>query len=370
MNRSLFLGIVAAAVLGGAACAQPVEAEITYFHRTKKAQDTVKGTIVEESPGMIAYRISNRVEKLPAGDVIEVEYQPPSALLKADLRKALRLEDEVEKAPDAAARKAAAQKAIAGFNELLPKLTDSRYAQRHIAYKVARLTARLAEDDPAEREQAIAALGQFLKEHGGGWQVSRAARLLAQLQLEKGDAAGAQKTFELLASKPDIPKETRREYQLLAVRALMRTGNHAEARKLLAAVQVLLPADDAALRTRADIYAAGCQAAAGDVAGAEKQLKAVLAGEAEPALKALACNTLGDVYLKAGRSEEAFWRFLMVDTLYTQDPEEQARALYHLAQLFDKVKKDPARAQECRERLLKERQFAGAEYRHLALKEK
>jgi hypothetical protein len=370
MTRSLLAVILTATAFGPAAWAQPIQAEITYYHRAKKAQDTTKGTIEEESPGMIAYRLSGRVEKVPAADILDVEYLPESAVVRGEIRKALRLEDEVDRAEDADARKKAAQKAIAAYADLMAKLADSRFAQRHAAFKVARLRARLAEDDAAEREAAIGALSKFLRDHGTGWQVSRAAKLLAQLQLEKGDAAAAQKTFELLADKPDIPKETRQEYQLLAIRSMMRGGQHAEAQQQLRAIQARLLPEDAPMKTRVGIYLAGCQGAAGDAAGAEKQLVAVLEGDADPTLKALACNTLADVYLKGGADEKAFWRYLMVDALYNQDPEEHARALYHLMQLFEKVKKSPARAQECRERLLKEKQFAGAEYRQLALKEK
>lgn len=355
--------------LGSTGQAQPISAEITFYHRTKKAQDTVKGTIVEETPGQIAYQISGRIEKVFASDVLEVEYYPTSALLKAEVRKVQKLEDEVEKA-EGDARKKAVQKAIEGFTELQKQFTDSRFPQRHIAYKIARLQTRLAEDDATERPKAILAMSKFMQEHGAGWQVSKAAKILAQLQLEDGDFAGAQKTFKSLADKPDLPKETRQEYQLLSARALMRSNRFGEAQSELKAIDDLLLPDDTLMKTRVGILRAGCQGAAGDVAGAEKQLRAVLDGNADPTMKALACNTLGDIFLKAGRGEDAFWRFLMVDLLYFQDVEEHARALYHLSRLFDKVKKDPTRAQQCRERLVKEKQFIGVEYRQLALKEK
>jgi hypothetical protein len=360
------VGLVA--VLAGRA--QPIDAEITYYHRQKMKEDTVRGTIIEESPGIIAYRLSGRTEKLPASDVLEVIYQPSRALVRQEYRRAQRFEDEIEKATDAEGVKKAVQQALESYAKLLPQMTDSRFAQRHIAYKLVQLAGRLAEVDLEQREPAVAALSKFLQEHGNGWQVAAAAKLLAQLQLDKDDLAGALKTFETLAARPDLSRETRLEYQLLAVRALMRIGKYDEALKQLRALQGLLLPEERSMALRLNIYLAGCQGMLGQLPEAEKQLGAVLAGDADPSLKALACNTLGDYYRKAGKEEEAFWRYLMVDTLYNQDPEEHARALYHLALLFDRVKNSPARAQECRERLLKEKQYASLEYRRLVLKEK
>jgi hypothetical protein len=54
-----------------------------------------------------------------------------------------------------------------------------------------------------------------------------------------------------------------------------------------------------------------------------------------------------------------------VDTLYTQDRDEHAKALYHLSTLFDKVKNDRARAKQCADRL-KDKQFAGTLYQRRA----
>ncbi|HXG11496.1 MAG TPA: hypothetical protein VNK04_17205 [Gemmataceae bacterium] len=366
MRRFLAVGAILA--LASAARAQLIEAEITYYSRGKKTHDTVRGTIIEESPGLIAYRLSGRTEKVPAPDVVEVVYLPASALARQDIRRAQRYEDEIDRAPDAASRRKAVQQAIDSYQQLLPQLGESNFARRHIAFKAAQLTARLAEDDPEQREAAIGALTKFLKENGTGWQVGPASKLLAQLQLEKGDLAAALKTYHDLAQKPDLARETRHEYELLAVRALLRRDRYDEAQKLLKAIQDRLLPEDAAIRARVNIYLAGCQGATGNLAEAEKSLKAVLEGEADGAIKALACNTLADCYRKANRAEDAFWRYLMVDILYNQDPEEHARALYELARLFEELRKDPVRAQECRERLLREKQFAGVDYRRWALR--
>ena len=66
--------------------------------------------------------------------------------------------------------------------------------------------------------------------------------------------------------------------------------------------------------------------------------------------------------------ENAFWKYLWVDVLYYQDKTEHARALYNLSKLFDQVKKDEARAKECRNRL-KEKEFNGLDYQQRVLRE-
>ena len=89
-----------------------------------------------------------------------------------------------------------------------------------------------------------------------------------------------------------------------------------------------------------------------------------------PSSAALVHNTLGDLYRVKGDKEEAFWNYLRVEVVYPQDAVEEARALYYLATLFDTVKNDPARAQECLEKLRREDRFRSTEYRQRAEAEK
>ncbi len=79
----------------------------------------------------------------------------------------------------------------------------------------------------------------------------------------------------------------------------------------------------------------------------------------------MAYNLLGDYYSRKGQAEEAFWNYLRVDAMYNEDIEEQAKALYRLTTLFDKVKKDPIRGKEYADRLQGTR-FAGTTYQKLA----
>ena len=71
----------------------------------------------------------------------------------------------------------------------------------------------------------------------------------------------------------------------------------------------------------------------------------------------------------AGRLEDALWAYLWVDVVYHQNRQEHAKALYHLYKLF-KDRQDEAKAKQCKERLEKDKQFAGLEYQRLAGAEK
>jgi hypothetical protein len=100
----------------------------------------------------------------------------------------------------------------------------------------------------------------------------------------------------------------------------------------------------------------------------EKQLTTAASG-GDDALKAAAHNALGEFFEMKKQPEEAFWHYLRVDVMFSQDREEDAKALYHLVKLFDSVRKDLEKSQKCYDRLT-DKSFAGTEYQAKALKEK
>ena len=99
----------------------------------------------------------------------------------------------------------------------------------------------------------------------------------------------------------------------------------------------------------------------GALDGVAKELADVIKSSGDARLRGVAHNLLGDYYQKVNQQDEAFWHYLRVDAMYPDDAEEHAKALYHLALLFDKVKKDPVRGKECAARLMEPR-LAGTSY--------
>jgi hypothetical protein len=362
------LPVCAAGIILAAAGPVHAQATIRYFDRAKKAEATLEADITAESPSQITYRLrSGRTDKLPAADVIDIAYRPPVGLSGLDYRKPTNKADEAYKATNDDVRKKAVQEAVALFKGLLPRLAEAKFAQRHMQFKLCQLLAWEAEQDPEQADAAIAELKKFREQHGDGWQIVAATKLLAGVLGRKGDVAAIQKAYEELAARDDIPPQTRQECDLLAAKALIDNDQPAPAEaKLRALSQKLAPDDPQAQRVQ--VLLAACLVARGELADAEKQLLGVLAKTDDPAVKAAAHNTLGDCYRGKGQPEEAFWQYLWVDVLYDVDHQEHARALYHLAKLFVQVKNDDARARQCRDRLLKDKQFAGMDYQARVLR--
>ncbi|HZT81717.1 MAG TPA: hypothetical protein VFA26_15930 [Gemmataceae bacterium] len=372
MRRPLLklTALAAGLLLAAAAHAQTTHDEIKYRDREKKRDITARGTIREETPAEVAYQLtSGRTERVPALDVIDITYRMDRAV-SGKVNRAVADEEKAQKITDPEKRRAELGKVLEAYREALkmPELRENDRAYRHVAFRTARLLANLADEDAKRVDEAIDALKQFNKDHGLGWQVSQAYRLLGRLQAGKGDLKGARATYEELAGRVDVPDVVRQEADMLLVRALMAANDLPGAEKKLKGMSLRpVPKEQSA---RLQAYLAACQAAT-DLPGAEQKLKAIITSKDQPnEVKGLAANLLADCYLRAKRPEDAFWQYLWVDVVYNQDREEHAKALYQLAKLFEQHKKQPQRAQACRDRLLTDKQFAGLEYQRLAAKAK
>jgi hypothetical protein len=347
------------------------EPTIRFYDRAKKKEDKATATITQETPGKVVYKTSSgKTYEIPANDIIDIVYDVRAGM-RPDYRKAISNDEDVDK-PGAEEQHAKSFKtAMDSYKEIAGEFNpkDNPTGYRHLQFRLARLLARRSEEDPTQLEPAIKALNAFLKDHSDGWQIGQAGQILGRLQENNGDFAGAQKTYETMAKNADLPKEMRLDFEMLEVRGLLRVNKHAQAEEKLKKMAVSLPANDPNA-VKLQVYLAECQVVAKKYEGAEAKLKAVLAGDADPMVKALAANTLGDYYRETGKPEDAFWQYLWVDVVYNQDKHEQAKALYYLSKLFDQVKGDAARAVACRERLLKDKEFTGLEFQKLAAKEK
>jgi hypothetical protein len=371
----LLLGSLAFIVAGSAARAQDT---IEYYDRAKKAEAKATGAIQEETPAHVSYKVGGKTEKIAAIDIREITYRIPVTLSR-EYRIPLTADNRARQAANEnkeADRKKFYSDALKEYPGIIDKVNKTggpelTFAARYLEYKMCLLLAWEADDDETQVEPAIKALNEFKDKNPGGWEIVPAMKTLARLQQEKkGDVAGAQKTFEELSRVPGIPAEVKQECDLLVVKALIDDKKHAQAETKLKELARSLKADDPqALRVQ--VYLADCQAVAGQGAEAEKKLDDIISKTTDPDVKALAYNTLGDCLLRRGTPEAretAFWDFLWVDAVYNGDKAEQARALYHLSKLFIDVKRDDARASQCKERL-KDKLFSGVEYQRRALKE-
>jgi tetratricopeptide (TPR) repeat protein len=343
--------LVAAGVLAGIPTPAAAQDKVTYHDRAAKKDLEAGGAILSESPAKIVLRSTTgaATKELAAADVLDVVYDVPPGI-RLDYRGAIGDERKIEIAKEEE-RKKAIEDAIGSYQKLVRGMTGDRgkLAARHLSYKIARLKVRQAEDDPAAAGEAISALTKFRKEHPDGWQLVHACRLLARLQTDQGDHAGAQKTWEELAATPGVAKETKQEADLGAARALARGKHFAEAEKRLQDVLKGVSPDDPQA-TRARIYLAECLGVSNKLDEAVRQLEDLIAKTPDPLLKAVAYNTLGDCYRYHNRSKDALWPYLWVDVVYHQDRREHQRAVGQLSKLFDELG-DKARAKQYQDKL-------------------
>jgi hypothetical protein len=340
--------------------------KVSYVNPSTKAAEVVEGAIQEESPAGIKIKLKagGALRTIPATAVTEVLYK--TAVNDLDFRQPFGKELRAGQATRDAERKKLLGEVLTDFEALAAKVKDTPNAYRYLRFKIAQVTAELGKDNPARAKAALALLTAYKTEFPTGWEIIPALKLLAQVQEQQGESEAAGKTYEELAKLPDAPKALKEESELLVARALLHGNKSAEAAQRL---QTLLAglSDNDPRGPLVRVYLAQSQLAQGKTEGVESQLKAALAASTDPTLRAVAHNTLGDYYRLGKQDEEAFWQYLRVDVSYNQDKAEHAKALYYLATLFDTVKKDAARARECRERL-KDRQYSGLEYQQRAEK--
>jgi hypothetical protein len=362
--RRILAAVLVLAVWGVAAAQ-----DVVYFHdRAAKGEQKLVGSIEEEAPSGLKIKLKDgmdTVKQVPAADITRVEYHDKE-VTAVEYRRPFTKEDAARKSDRPAVRKDRLLEALEGYTKLEQKLANPA-ARRYMQYKVAEVTALQAQDDPAKADAAIKLLTDFKAGHPGGWQMMAALKTLARLLEEAGKMDDARKAYEELADLPDVPLPVKQESALLVGKLLLRAGKYADAEKRLTKLAAALSRDDPqALFVRAYLAESRLgQNKPGDVA---KELGEVIRASPDGRLRGLAHNLLGDYYRGKNQPDEALWHYLRVDALYNEDAEEQAKALYHLAGLFDKVKKDPLRGKECAARLLDKR-FAGTAHQRLLLQE-
>jgi hypothetical protein len=159
----------------------------------------------------------------------------------------------------------------------------------------------------------------------------------------------------------------RRNAELMVVQVSVKAGDFKSAQKKLDDLEKKAAGNQAFLArvkmTRAEV-----------LVGEKKTDQAVpilqqlLKDTKDTQVKAQAHNALGECLFKADRYSEAVWEFLYVDTVYSQDKHERAKALYYLWKTFERLNNEE-RSKECRQMLVSDPQFTGTEFQTRALKE-
>ena len=376
----MFRNLTAVALLLGAASAvlavdkvhyQP-RAAAKYQEFVAKKGDPIEGKIEKESSAGIEIKIlkSGKKVTIPADDVLVVEYDVGTGKV-SDFRSPLfKLETARTKTGNERTKiLTAEQEKLRKLHKDVAGYTD---AQRYVEFKIAEIQVMLAQDDPNDvnkRNEAIKLMAAFADKNGTAWTIVPALKTLARLQEEAGRTDDARATYEKLAGVNGAPKELKRESNILVGRLLLRGGKYEDAESRLSKLLEEM-SDDEAQKPLVRAYLAEAKINQNKLSGVEKDLDGMIKGTSDGRLRGVAYNLLGDLYAKAGKTEDAFWAYLRVDALYNDDPDEQAKALYHLSELFTKIKKsDRARAEDCARRL-RDKRFAGSPYQKRLIAEK
>jgi len=322
--------------------------KVFYYDKVKK--DTSQtGKIVEESPSKIT--MDNKVS-FPASDVKDISYMGRLALdRRGKYGDALKAEENVEKAAAGAGKRTALQTAIAAYQAALPDVKSIPFAERHFAYKIAILSARLASEDPKERKGAIDLLMKFQKAHSDGWQITRATQRLADLQIASDDFKGATATLKVMEGMKGLPDDVKAAIPGRLVDVLISAKEFKEAStqidKLLGGMKADSPEAFALKLKKFQVDGS----VPGQLDKTVKQIDDMIKATKDSNRKQLAVcyNTKGQLLLTNNRAKEALYEFLYVDLIYNDDPAEQGKACAELAKLFDKIKQ-PARAKEYAEK--------------------
>jgi tetratricopeptide (TPR) repeat protein len=336
--------------------------EVTYYDHAEKKEVRGVGSIESETTAGLQFKDRGGVKLIPAVDVRHVAYKNDKVSVVEFRTLAAREDRALSPGEKAEARQKALAEVLKNYEEMVPKLKGAPAALRYVQFKIAQIKFHLSRNDTSQLDAALAALKDFLVDHDKAWETVPSLKMLALVQEAKGDREAAVRTYQELAALPDLAADLKRDSAILEGKLLLREGKFAETEKKFQGLLAGVTAKDRQWAVL-QVLLTRSQMGQNNLAKAEEQLKAALAASDEAAVKAMAFNTRGDYFLKMNKPEEAFWNYLRVDTLYGEDREEQAKSLYHLARLFETVKKDPARAQRCREKL---RLLEGTEYQKKA----
>ncbi len=313
------------------------EDEIQYLDRETRSAVTVVGNIEQESVAGLRYRLGARTEAVdvPVLDMIDVVHAVPGSL-RIQQSKA-RSEELRSVAPDVTGPDSlrAIERAIKEYETLLVQGEQTAPAgpRRHWKFKIARLRAHAAMEDPARAKAAEEALTAFLRS-GDSWQTVPAANLLARVLMIRGDAERAGETFRQVSKTKDLSPEFRREVVRLGIYWDLLGKDIKPASTALAALKIETPAGSSE-SVRLQALESFREAAEGRPEKALSQLEALDASAKVPADRGLIWLIKGHCEVIAGRDDRAFWDFLRVDQVCRENPFARSRAVEQLDRLFE-----------------------------------
>ncbi len=292
----------------------------------------LRGTIQSESPNELEIQVSGSNQTVPIDQIASVKYdgQPASLGLAESRESNGNLTDAAEL-----------------YNKSASEASDKPFVLEKAQMGRARVLAELGMTDPKILGDAIKALSTFVSAHPKSRHALAAHELLTELQLYKGDFAGARKTAADLSKLPSASTRG----TILQARIDVKQKKFNEA---LAAAETVVSSSGKNSASKRDALLVKAEALAGlaKYPEAEAAAREVMkgAGAEDAQVQAAAYNTLGDCLVAAGKKNEAVYAYLHTDLVFFKNKDEHAKALARLVKLFRELKRDD-RAQECLDRL-------------------
>lgn len=310
-------------------------------YRDKDKITEANGTIDESDPLKVIKvkpNIGTTVKELKPNAVVDVQYEA-----KADVKKAWDAAWRSEwvtaaTAKDAKGRREGLLAALKAYQDLVDKAGGDPKAQRQMQYKVAILTANLAEGDKTQNKLAIDLLEKHQKANANSWQVFSVVDALARLYVETNEFEKAAGAFDSMKKLPGVDETTKNDCELKAADYLMKAKKHTEAADRLGKiVGSMKPTDPSYEAMRMKLIL--CKANTGDkFKEAITDLKKMKEAAKDDGKLAMIYNTLGDCYMMGNQPNDAKYEYLYVDLVYNKDRTQHLRAVEQLVQVFKDLK--------------------------------
>jgi hypothetical protein len=332
--------------------------EIHYYDHSVNSIVAVQANVEQENAGGIRFRTGSRVEPVEVAtqDLIEIVYSVPGSL-RLILARARNAEKK-SLLPGATQpeRLQALTEAIKEYEQLLKEGQQGSLAtaRRHWQFRIARLRAQAAADNPAEFKGAVSSLKDSANQ-ADSWQAQAATRLLANLYAGHGDFEEAARACRQAANRAGIPAAIKREQMREAIRWDILGKNVKQATAAIDKLRSETPVAGGELLSL-QALAALRDAAMGRPEQALSQLEKLEMECKSPGDRGAIWFLRGHCEIFAGRDDQALWAFLRVDLVYSEDRTILAQAVEQVARLFES-RSDWAKAMRFRCKLW--RDFAG-----------
>ena len=297
------------------------------------AEDAVKtsttrylGKVVDMTTLDVTIATAVKNEKVPVNVIESVDFsEEPAALKRARTAIASGRYEEAEAAIEAVRT---------------DDITRSEIKQEYQFY-AALAASRLALSGKMEIREAGKLMAEFVKDHPQSFHYLEANEAIGDLLVANMQYADARRYYERVGEAPWPDYKMRAAVAVGHV--LLSEGKPQEALKSFEGVLAMKEQDELAQvqRLSATLGKARCLAETKQFDEAVKIARDVIekANADDASLLARAYNTLGLALARAGRTQEALFAFLHVDTLYSSEGDAHAEALYHLVQVWQDLKK-------------------------------